>query len=55
MPSLAHMAVGWTSHTDNNAVTVELLATRRSRNNCGHTAKNQRVKTATVRVYTVTA
>ena len=55
MPSLAHMAVEWTSHTDNNAVTVELLATRRSRNNCGHTAKNQRVKTATVRVYTVTA
>ena len=55
MPSLAHMAVEWTSHTDNNAVTVESLATRRSRNNCGHTAKNQRVKTATVRVYTVTA
>ena len=49
------MAVEWTSHTDNNAVTVESLATRRSRNNCGHTAKNQRVKTATVRVYTVTA
>ena len=55
MPSLAYMAVEWTSHTDNNAVTVESLATRRSRNNCGHTAKNQRVKTATVRVYTVTA
>ena len=52
MPSLAHMAVEWTRHTDNNAVTVESLATRRSRNNCGHTAKNQRVKTATVRVYT---
>ena len=49
------MAVEWTSHTDNNAVTVESLATRRSRNNCGHTAKNQRVKTTTVRVYTVTA
>ena len=55
MPSLAHVAVEWTSHTGNNAVTVELPATRRSRNNCGHTAKNQRVKTATVRVYTVTA
>ena len=55
MPSLAHMAAEWTSHTDNNAVTVESLATRRSRNNCGHTAKNQLVKTATVRVYTVTA
>ena len=36
-PTLAHVAVGWTNDTGNNAVTVESPASRLSRNNRGHT------------------
>ena len=41
IPTLAHVAVERTSGTGNNAVTVELPATRRSRNNCGNTSPRQ--------------
>ena len=62
-PTLAHLAVEWTSDAGNNAVTVECLATRRTRINCGNTepyrltknSENQPVETATMRVYTFTA
>ena len=62
-PTLAHLAVEWTSGAGNNAVTVEWPATRRSRINCGNTepdrltknSENQPVETETMRVYTFTA
>ena len=62
-PTLAHLAVEWTSGAGNNAVTVEWPATLRRRINCGNAepdrltknSKNQPVETTTMRVYTFTA